>query len=61
MPQLNTDGLNGFSANDWLAPTITSVVLALYAALRQPTNLPRFARAGALAVLVAFFVNVVTI
>jgi hypothetical protein len=61
MPQLNTDGLNGFSANDWLAPTITFVVLALYAALRQPTNLPRFARAGALAVLVAFFVNVVTI
>ena len=61
MPQLNADGLNGFSANDWLAPTITFVVLALYAALRQPPNLPRFARAGALAVLVAFFVNVVTI
>jgi hypothetical protein len=61
MPQLNTDGLNGFSANDWLAPTITFVVLALYGALRQPPNLRRFARACALAVLVAFFVNVITI
>ena len=61
MPQLNTDGLNGFSANDWLAPTTTFVVLALYGVLRQPTNLRRFAQACALAVLVAFVVNVVTI
>jgi hypothetical protein len=27
MPQLNNDGLPPFSANDWLAPTITYVVL----------------------------------
>jgi len=36
MPQLNTDGLQGFSANDWLAPVITFVVLSLYGAVRRP-------------------------
>src|SRR5213078_2063762 len=34
MPQLNDDGLSGFSANDWLAPTVTYVVLGVYGALR---------------------------
>src|SRR5512135_2640691 len=34
MPQLNSDGLQGFSANDWLAPVVTYVVLGLYAAVR---------------------------
>lgn len=61
MPQLNNDGLSPFSANDWLAPTLTYVVLGLYAALRHPADDRRFARARALAVLSAFIVNVVTI
>ncbi|MDE3192018.1 MAG: hypothetical protein KGL94_14500 [Acidobacteriota bacterium] len=61
MPQLNNDGLSPFSANDWLAPTLTYVVLGLYAALRHPADDRRFARARALAVLSAFVVNVVTI
>lgn len=61
MPQLNSDGLQGFSADDFLAPMITFTALAVYAAIRQPANLRGFARASALAVLVAFVVNVVTI
>jgi hypothetical protein len=61
MPQLNDDGLPPFSANDWLAPTLTFVVLGLYGAVRQPRNTRRFAQACALAVLVAFAVNVITI
>jgi hypothetical protein len=61
MPQLNDDGLPPFSANDWLAPVLTYVVLRMYATVRHPTNDRRFAQACALAVLVAFIVNVVTI
>ena len=61
MPQLNTDGLQGFSANDWLAPVITFVVLSLYGTVRRPRNDRRFAQALAFAVLIAFVVNVVTI
>jgi len=61
MPQLNTDGLSPFSANDWLAPTLTYVVLGLYAAIRRPSNDRRFAQIRVLAVLSAFIVNVVTI
>jgi len=61
MPQLNTDGLQGFSANDWLAPVITFVVLSLYGAVRRPGKERQFAQACALAVLAAFVVNVVTI
>jgi hypothetical protein len=61
MPQLNNDGLSPFSANDWLAPTLTYVVLGLYASVRRPGNDRRFAQARALAVLAAFVVNVVTI
>jgi hypothetical protein len=61
MPQLNDDGLPPFSANDWLAPTITYVVLGMYAAVRRPASNRRFAQACALAVLIAFIVNVVTI
>src|SRR5580765_2427504 len=38
LPQLNTDGLHGFSANDWLAPTLTFVWLASYSRLRPPRN-----------------------
>jgi hypothetical protein len=61
MPQLNNDGLPPFSANDWLAPVLTSVVLGMYATVRRPASDRRFAQACALAVLIAFIVNVVTI
>ena len=61
MPQLNDDGLPPFSANDWLAPVLTYVVLGMYKTVRRPTNERSFAQACALAVIVAFIVNVVTI
>jgi hypothetical protein len=61
MPQLNNDGLPPFSANDWLAPVLTYVVLGMYRSVRRPGNDRQFAQASALAVLVAFVVNVVTI
>jgi hypothetical protein len=61
MPQLNNDGLSPISANDLLAPTLTYVVLGMYASVRRPGNERRFAQARALAVLAAFVVNVVTI
>ena len=61
MPQLNKDGLNGFSANDWLAPTITFVVLGVYRNLRVLPNEHRFGRALAVATIIALIVNVVTI
>jgi len=61
MPELNNDGLPPFSANDWLAPTLTYVVLGIYASVRRPGNDRRFAQARVLAVLAAFVVNVVTI
>jgi hypothetical protein len=61
MPQLNNDGLSPFSANDWLAPTLTYVVLGMYASVRRPGNERRFAQARTVAVLAAFAVNVVTI
>ena len=52
MPQLNDDGLSGFSANDWLAPTVTYVVLGVYGAVRAPTEERRYqhVRAGATAI-----------
>src|SRR5258708_474783 len=61
MPQLNNDGLNGYSANDWLAPTVTFVVLGLYGAIRSPEETRRFEQSRAAATLVAFVINVVTI
>jgi hypothetical protein len=61
MPQLNRDGLNGFSANDWLAPVLVYVVLGLYASVRRSGNERRYAQTRALAVAAAFVVNVVTI
>ena len=36
MPQLNEDGLREFSANDWLAPVITFVVLSMYGQFVDP-------------------------
>jgi hypothetical protein len=61
MPALNNDGLHGFSANDWLAPTIVFVFLSLYERLRPPTNARGFGKALVAATVVAFAVNVITI
>ena len=61
MPQLNEDGLSGFSANDWLAPVVVYAVLGCYAALRQVKDAGQFARAQALAAVAALVINVVTI
>ncbi|SDY96156.1 hypothetical protein SAMN05661080_05143 [Modestobacter sp. DSM 44400] len=61
MPELNNDGLPGFSANDWLAPLLTYITLAGYADLRAPADPRRFAQARALATIAALAVNVVTI
>ena len=61
MPQLNRDGLEGFSANDWLAPVIVYVVLSVYAALNPPNDPQRFAQARAGATIAAFAINVITI
>jgi hypothetical protein len=61
MSQLNDDGLEGFSANDWLAPTVTYVALGLYGAVRPAIEPRRFQQARAVAAVVAFVVNVVTI
>ena len=61
MPQLNDDGLQGFSANDWLAPTVTFVVLGVYGAARRATEFRRFEQVRAAATVVAFLVDVLTI
>lgn len=61
MPQLNNDGLAGFSANDWLAPTVTFAVLAIYGAFRPPREPRRYQQIAAAAAITAFAVNVVTI
>jgi hypothetical protein len=61
MPQLNNDGLPGFSANDWAAPILTFVVLSVYTDLRAPAQLHGHRQARALATLAALVVNVITI
>ena len=61
MPQLNNDGISGYSANDWLAPIITFVVLSIYADLFPPADPRRFNQVRAGATLAAFAVNVITI
>ncbi|MET8541227.1 hypothetical protein ABZW03_11310 [Kitasatospora sp. NPDC004799] len=61
MPQLNNDGLPGFSANDWLAPVLTYVFLGVYAQLRTPADPRRYGQARALATIASLAVNVVTI
>jgi len=61
MPQLNDDGLSGFSANDWAAPVLTYVFLGIYAGLRPPADPRRYNQARALAFLISLAVNVVTI
>jgi hypothetical protein len=60
MPQLNDDGLSGFSANDWLAPTVTYVVLGVYGAVRAPTEERRYQQARAAATMIALVIDVVT-
>jgi hypothetical protein len=61
MPQLNDDGLNGFSANDWAAPVLTYVALSVYADMRPPPDPARYRQTRALAALLALVINVVTI
>jgi len=61
MPQLNDDGLQGFSANDWLAPVVTFTIISLYRSIRSAGGERRFDQAMASATLAAFVVNVVTI
>lgn len=60
-PQLNDDGLPGFSANDWAAPVLTYVGLAVHADLRPPADPARYRQVQALAFLIALVINVVTI
>jgi hypothetical protein len=61
MPQLNEDGLPGFSANDWAAPMLAYLVLIGYADLRKPADATRYKQLRALAGLICLVVNVVTI
>lgn len=61
MPQLNDDGLQGFSANDWLAPAIVFILISLYGSVRPSGRQRRFDHVRALATLAAFVVNVVAI
>lgn len=61
MPQLNADGISGFSANDWLAPAMTFVFVTLYAAARPHPDPRRFQQTRALAVVISLAVNVITI
>ena len=61
MPQLNDDGLPGFSANDWAAPALSYLFLAGYADLRAPADLARYRQVRAVATLAALVVNVITI
>lgn len=61
MPQLNDDGLPGFSANDWAAPALTFLFLTVFADLRAPADPRRYRQARALATLGALAVNVITI
>jgi hypothetical protein len=61
MPQLNDDGLPGFSANDWAAPTLTFVLLTIHLDLRAPSDPDRYRQTRALATLAALVINVITI
>jgi hypothetical protein len=61
MPQLNDDGLPGFSANDWAAPAMTYLFLSGYADVRPPLDERRYRQFRILATLGALAVNVITI
>ena len=60
-PDLNDDGLPGFSANDWAAPILTYLTLGAYADLRPPADPARYRQVRALAFVIALAVNVITI
>jgi hypothetical protein len=61
MPQLNADGLPGFSANDWAAPVLAYLSFSVYADLRKPCPAGAFREVRALAALACLVINVVTI
>jgi hypothetical protein len=61
MPQLNSDGLPGFSANDWLAPVMTYLFLSAYADIRPPSDPQRYGQIRTIATVISLVVNVVTI
>ena len=58
---LNSDGLPGFSANDWLAPIMTYFFLSAYADLRSPSDPRRYGQIRTMAVVISLVANVVTI
>jgi len=60
-PDLNDDGLPGFSANDWAAPILTYLTHGAYADLRPPADPVRYRQVRALAFVIAVAVNVITI
>jgi hypothetical protein len=61
MPQLNNDGIPGFSANDWAAPILAYVALCCYAGLRAPGDHRWFAQVRAALTIIALAVCVITI
>ena len=61
MPQLNDDGLPGFSANDLAAPVLAYLALSAHADLRPPPDPARYRQTRALASILALLINVVTI
>ena|SRR5437763_11108852 len=61
MPQLNNDGVPGYSANDLAAPMFTYVLLGTAAAVWPPSDAVRYARVRAFLAAVALAVNVITI
>jgi hypothetical protein len=60
-PQLNQDGLPYFSANDWAAPALAFLSLAVYGGLRPPADQARYRQVQALTFLIAVAVNVIAI
>jgi hypothetical protein len=55
------DGISGYSANDWLAPVVTFVILTVYRDLFPRASPRRFGQLRALATITALVVNVITI
>src|SRR5439155_8618707 len=60
-PDLNDDGLPGFSANDWAAPILTYVALSASADLRPPTDPGRYRQIRPPAFVIAVAVTVIPI
>ena len=61
MPQLNADGLPGFSANDWAAPILTYVVLSAHSDLKKTGQASGPAEVRALTAVACLAINVITI